>query len=155
MPIKIDKEYHRQQRRKKGVKERLFGLNHGTRAGYNKYKCRCELCRDAQQKYYRRWADRKGVKQQVVMGWGKKGQLRFISEKIKTEANCMDCKVNYPYYVLQFDHRPESGKKKFTIAEAIRESSVTPEELFIEINKCDIVCANCHMIRTYERKKKI
>lgn len=148
------REYWKLQRRKKGVPERLIGLIHGRRSSYSKYGCRCSDCSEANKTYYRKLMKEKGRTVTEVMGWGKEGQLRFIQKKIKEESICTDCKQAYPYYVLQFDHVPERGDKKFTISIATRNSSVTPEELLEEIKKCDIVCANCHFKRTYERNKK-
>lgn len=69
---------------------------------------------------------------------------------IITEAKsvpCSDCKQSYPSYVMQFDHL---GDKVFTIAAINRISSVT--KLLAEIEKCEVVCANCHAERTHQRR---
>ena len=55
---------------------------------------------------------------------------------------CKDC-GNSDFRVLEFDHLED---KKYNISERI--GAQTLESLMIEINKCDIVCANCHRIRT-------
>lgn len=60
---------------------------------------------------------------------------------------CADCKIQYPYYVMDFDHI--RGEKKFNLARYYKH---TVERLLEEISKCDVVCANCHRIRTYKRK---
>ena len=61
---------------------------------------------------------------------------------------CMDCGIQYPPYVMDFDHRDPS-QKKFTIATIGRH---TIAELLDEISKCDVVCSNCHRIREHDRK---
>ncbi|ASZ74720.1 HNH endonuclease [Mycobacterium phage Phabba] len=63
-------------------------------------------------------------------------------------APCADCKVSYPYYVMQFDH--VRGVKLFNIANASggRRSMKSLQD---EIDKCDVVCANCHAARTWRR----
>ncbi len=61
---------------------------------------------------------------------------------------CADCKHLFPVYVLDFDHR-EGEKKCFDIGHVSRHKS--KEEILKEIAKCDVVCANCHRIRTYLR----
>lgn len=62
---------------------------------------------------------------------------------------CMDCGKEYPFYVMDFDHA--RGEKNFVIAHSTRDMrSFT--EIFKEIEKCDVVCSNCHRIRTHERK---
>lgn len=61
---------------------------------------------------------------------------------------CMDCKVVYPYYVMTFDH--VEGKKAFGIARYTA-MNVGLEKLKAEIAKCDVVCGNCHLARTWKR----
>jgi len=58
--------------------------------------------------------------------------------------------------MMDFDHRDPS-KKLFSIA-AGRALLMSREKLSTEIEKCDIVCANCHALRTYaslmERRRR-
>jgi len=68
--------------------------------------------------------------------------------KIKEENPCFDCGKFYPYYVMDFDH--VKGKKKFEIAAATKRGYLI-ETILKEIKKCDLVCSNCHRIRTYGR----
>lgn len=63
---------------------------------------------------------------------------------------CTDCDVQYPPYVMHFDHVPERGEKAFDIGKSFYVYSV--EKLMEEIAKCDLVCANCHAERTHQRK---
>jgi len=61
---------------------------------------------------------------------------------------CADCGKKFPYYVMDFDHT--IGKKLFNIgfeAKSGRWSAVIKE-----IEKCDLVCANCHRIREHDRR---
>lgn len=63
------------------------------------------------------------------------------------EKPCADCGIQYPYYVMQFDHL---GDKEFTIAtDGVRFSL---KRLHAEIAKCEVVCANCHAERTHQRR---
>lgn len=62
---------------------------------------------------------------------------------------CMDCGVAYPYYVMQFDH--VVGDKKFNIGPIGPTSKRST--LLEEIAKCQVVCANCHAMRTHARKE--
>jgi hypothetical protein len=62
---------------------------------------------------------------------------------------CADCGVQYPYYVMDFDHR-EGEIKEY---ELNRIDRMTLRAIMCETQKCDIVCSNCHRVRTYERRK--
>lgn len=50
---------------------------------------------------------------------------------------------------MDFDH---VGDKAFNIATAIDKRW---SEIQAEIKKCDVVCANCHRIRTYTRLQAV
>lgn len=71
--------------------------------------------------------------------------------KYKESHPCMDCEQYYPYYVMQFDHLPKF-KKLYTIADQL---TTSPKKLLKEIEKCDLVCANCHAVRSHKRRKKL
>lgn len=79
----------------------------------------------------------------------KQDKLRF-REFIRQEKDkpCTDCGRHYPYYVMDFDHLQN---KKFNIS---RMYSYGIEKIKIEIAKCELVCANCHRIRTWRRATK-
>ncbi len=62
---------------------------------------------------------------------------------------CSDCKNAYPYFVMEFDHY--SGTKQKNISDMINYRS-SWVELKNEVRKCEVVCVNCHRIRTFERK---
>jgi len=61
---------------------------------------------------------------------------------------CADCGVQYPSYIMEFDHRNPTAKS-FTLAGANRRSI---EDIMLELSKCDVVCANCHRARTFTRE---
>jgi hypothetical protein len=71
---------------------------------------------------------------------------RYLKE-IKEKNPCMDCKVWYPYYVMDFDH--VRGRKHKNVAELI--DTLSKKKIDEEIAKCEIVCSNCHRIRTHDR----
>ena len=58
---------------------------------------------------------------------------------------CMDCGVRYPSYVMDFDHRDPKTKVN-TVAKLLNNSSWL--KLRAEVLKCDVVCSNCHRVRT-------
>ena len=67
------------------------------------------------------------------------------------KKGCMDCGYNAHPAALEFDH--VRGKKEFNIGEQIGNRS--RETLWEEIAKCDVVCANCHNIRTAIRRQRV
>lgn len=66
------------------------------------------------------------------------------------EKPCADCTVSYPYYVMDFDHKEE---KQFNISSSKNKKLENRSKLLGEISKCDLVCANCHRVRTQKRRK--
>lgn len=68
---------------------------------------------------------------------------------IKLASGCVDCGYAAHAAALQFDHIYDN--KKANVSDLVRSdySWVTIQK---EIIKCEIVCANCHAIRTNSRK---
>lgn len=62
------------------------------------------------------------------------------------EHPCIDC-GNTDWRVLQFDHIDDS--KEFSITQKM---TLSWEKMKLEIDKCNVRCANCHSLRTQERK---
>ena len=60
---------------------------------------------------------------------------------------CMDCGNSYPTECMDFDHR-DGNNKSFNVSNS---THLSEEVLLEEIAKCDLVCANCHRIRTRKR----
>lgn len=59
----------------------------------------------------------------------------------KLGGACQDCGTLNPV-VLQFHHRPGERKVKEVMALA-----GAPNKFWAEVAKCDLLCANCHLIR--------
>jgi hypothetical protein len=79
----------------------------------------------------------------------RKEQVRDFIRQAKNKP-CADCNQIYPYYVMQFDH--VRGDKRLNIGN-VSSRGLSMSKLIKEINKCDVVCANCHAIRTHQREK--
>lgn len=69
----------------------------------------------------------------------------FVQEA--KDRPCMDCGNNYPKICMDFDHLQN---KKFNISWAVNKG-VGFFRLKKEIEKCEVVCSNCHRIRTHNR----
>ena len=78
-----------------------------------------------------------------------KAKLRKIIQDLKEKDPCVDCGVHYPSFVMQFDHR-DAAIKVGCVSALMQTSS--KKTVFDEIAKCDLVCANCHAMRTFSRE---
>lgn len=62
---------------------------------------------------------------------------------------CEDCGQHYKPWIMEFDH--VRGEKLANVADLVKDS-VSLKRLQEEIDKCEVVCANCHRERTWQRK---
>jgi len=72
---------------------------------------------------------------------------RELLNAIKIKAGCKDCGNKNPI-VLDFDHT--ENNKLYTIARMM--NGLSWDRIQVEIDKCEVVCANCHRIRTFSRR---
>ena len=99
-----------------------------------------EKQRAAKRRYYERNKD-------VYLAKNARKRLRL--RQIMLEAKnvpCADCGRSYPPYVMDFDHK---GDKRGLVSQMPYGLSLT--RLIAEMAKCEVVCANCHRLRTHRR----
>lgn len=70
---------------------------------------------------------------------------------VKWTAGCMDCGYSIHPEAMDFDHRP-GEIKSFTLNQV---GGRTFDSIIQEVMKCDVVCANCHRIRTSNRREGV
>jgi formate-dependent nitrite reductase cytochrome c552 subunit len=63
---------------------------------------------------------------------------------------CADCDGSFPTCAMDFDHVDPRAKLN-SVSRMMGKGSL--ELMLAEAAKCDIVCANCHRLRTYERRR--
>jgi transposase-like protein len=85
--------------------------------------------------------------QRQAANYGKRTKLFQYIQQIKANASCVYCGENHPA-TLQFHHRDPS-QKEFNIGEFVPRRLGGIDKLKKEIEKCDIVCANCHLKQHY------
>ena len=68
---------------------------------------------------------------------------------LKVGRPCTDCGRVFPPQVMQWDHRPGFEK----LGELSNFWGRSREEILNELAKCDLVCTNCHGIRTFTRNR--
>lgn len=77
-------------------------------------------------------------------------KMRAMAETLK-KAPCTDCGVQYPPYVMEWDHL-DARLGGDTVGSMASGGLVSKERLLQEIAKCELVCANCHRTRTHFRR---
>lgn len=78
-------------------------------------------------------------------------QRRGTVAEWKREQGCMDCGLTgAPAEVYDLDHLPEFEKYK-NVSQMMYAGL---DRLVAEIAKCEVVCANCHRVRTAGRVVK-
>jgi len=70
---------------------------------------------------------------------------------VKSLSCCVDCGEDNPI-VLEYDH--VRGEKRMCVSDMARQS-YSIKTIQREIDKCELRCANCHRIVTYERRENI
>ncbi len=75
-------------------------------------------------------------------------RLRTYVADYKASTPCYDCKLSFPFYKMEFDH--VRGVKLFNISQAGISVCSFPK-VMKEIEKCVVVCRNCHAERTFRR----
>ncbi len=75
-----------------------------------------------------------------------KQQYKKMLAKIKEDSGCVDCGISN-HIILDFDHIRD---KKYNVSRMIHDG-FSWKSIKKEIEKCEVVCANCHRMRTYNR----
>ena len=101
-------------------------------------------CRECQKEYRQDHYDKNKQKYiDKATKWGNDEKIKFYTWL--SQYACMDC-GNPNFVTFHFDHKYD---KNFQISEKIGVLSF--DAIMDEVSKCDIVCANCHAIRTADR----
>lgn len=133
-----------------------------TEAEFPKAGQVCLPCRNASRRAY--YTENKAtVKAQVKRSYQRnkekviaRNKGYFLEKKrVVDEAKnkpCMDCGHPYPVVCMDFDHR--DGDQKLDCVAILLQRNRTLQVILDEIAKCDVVCSNCHRIRTDRRRKE-
>ena len=78
---------------------------------------------------------------------GSLANLQYVN-RLKSEP-CTDCGQRFPTVCMDFDHLP--GTEKSGNVGTMVAHGHSLEKIQAEIEKCELVCSNCHRIRTHER----
>ena len=119
----------------------------GSRRGESAAQAYCRLCNMEYQKQYyvdnrttalKKAGDRK-IRQRKIL-------TNFLTTYLK-DNHCVNC-GNDNIVVLEFDHLDPS-LKSFSISDAIS-NGTSLTRLMKELRKCQVLCRNCHGIKTQQ-----
>jgi hypothetical protein len=100
-----------------------------------------EKQREAQARWYE-----KNKGQYAASSKAARDRKRALIKDLKS-GPCVDCDTSYPWYIMQFDH--VGTDKIANVSRLVQNKSW--QTVLDEIEKCELVCANCHAERTYQR----
>ncbi|MHB8632246.1 MAG: hypothetical protein ACYC9W_09995 [Candidatus Limnocylindria bacterium] len=73
-------------------------------------------------------------------------------DSLKEGRPCADCGETFPPYVMHWDHLPGSMKVS-EISSVV--GNWARDAILDELEKCELVCANCHVMRTVVRARRV
>jgi L-lysine 2,3-aminomutase len=129
----------------------------GTKTKYNyhrKYGQNCLICKNANSAWSRaRNGSQPKVKQYLSPAVRKEERREWLIDQKVARIHCMDCykKVERNNtFVFDYDHRDPEQKTE-AISKMLHQW--TTDRLLHEMDKCDLICANCHRVRTNAQQK--
>jgi hypothetical protein len=80
----------------------------------------------------------------------RRGHWRYNADLLDQlrSVPCVDCGGRFAQCAMDFDHRDPSSK----VRAVTRMITGSTDRMLVEARKCDIVCVNCHRLRTFERR---
>lgn len=103
-----------------------------------------------QREYQKKWSKqrKKQNPEAEKAAWTQARNRRAERLRKWKDVPCKDCGNKFPPECMDFDHLGEDKTGHVSVLNRTRSEAV----VLAEIAKCDIVCANCHRIRTHQRK---
>lgn len=99
--------------------------------------------------YNKEYRAKRAAKDPNWLRGGKKAAMLHIWLVELKSKPCVDCKNSYPFECMDFDH--VKGVKKHDVC-FMTTRRYSKEMIQEEIDKCELVCSNCHRIRTRKRR---
>lgn len=99
----------------------------------------------------REFCKKKNERARIVQAALRRPKREYVNG-IKEATPCADCGRRFPAICMDFDHRPGTVKVAGGVARLTGSGKGSLEQIKLEIEKCDIVCACCHRLRTQSRK---
>ncbi len=104
--------------------------------------------KEYQARYHREVWYPKNKARRIQLNKERIARLQKAITDTKMASGCLDCGYRQHPEALDFDHK---GDKIDNVSNMFR-LGVSWSRLLAEMSKCDIVCANCHRVRTANRR---
>ncbi len=121
---------------------------------------KCLVCKNKKHSTYRSRDRALGKKRKRIISINERMQqlesydeFRIWCNSLKDGKACIECKKSYHFSCLDWDHR--YGYKLISVANLMAKSR-DKELILKETEKCELMCANCHRIKSFSfyNKKK-
>jgi hypothetical protein len=106
--------------------------------------------KEKNREYQRKWYKKNRELQIARNKANKRGKYEWFRE-YKKKLACIICGENHPA-TLDFHHR--NPKYKEGNLAAVMSHNLSLENIIAEIEKCDVLCSNCHRKLHYELKER-
>lgn len=121
-----------------------FGKHRSRKDGL---QASCKSCRNFKMKAWYDDNRETHIARVVLVNEKQRKEVYSCLRYLKSQP-CTDCNKSFDPVCMDFDHVTDD--KSFEISEGVRRrKSLTA--ILNEIKKCELVCANCHRIRTKNR----
>jgi hypothetical protein len=106
-------------------------------------------CRSCKKEYDAAWYRANKAKRRAK---GRADRAAYVAwlDSLKEDKPCADCGGTYPSYVMEWDHLP--GAIKTLVLANTRKAAYSKKRILAELEKCELVCANCHRERTFGKR---
>ena len=108
-------------------------------------------CRECRNAYDRQYYKERGKPARRARQRLRIDEARAWMASLKDGVPCSDCGEIFPVWVMHWEHLPEFEK---TDDISIMVTSRTREAVLEELKKCELVCANCHVMRAVNRARR-
>lgn len=97
--------------------------------------------------------DRKAEDSSFKLPYKTREYIYDLVSMLKESQACMDCNISHRFFAMDYDH--VRGEKVADLSRLLKKANITNlSAIFDEIAKCDLVCSNCHRVRTATRRSE-
>ena len=131
--------------RRCGEVQPVSSFHHSSQRGRQAW---CKSCRkEYDASYWQKTRD-----ERVRFRKRRQAELESWHRRLKETTPCADCGGHFHHAAMHFDHVPGHLKHR-EVSTLVHQGA--RRAAMHEITKCELVCANCHAVRTYERVRGV